>query len=359
MLVVATSATKSYLYAFEACVRAISVAASHHTEAHFIFTTDTSKESKLAEEALKNLLPEGWQIHTLRKKEEDDKKSYNQSSQLRIAALQGAALHHAKVKLRADLFWSVESDTIVPPNALRVLEWALQFPDASGDPLYHIAAGTYQNGLFLGGFGSYDHVIAEDFLVKERRCPKRFLKIYEECGLRVNGKFIPDKEGKWIPAPETTKDLDLVYIHKKMEKEMRRMHRLEQRAKHYPQDGNIWDIIAKYGWRRRGWLDYAYPGIGEGALVPLDWCGLGCTLIGKRALAISDFSDYQGAGTQDLFLCWNRWHPAGLRIAGLPHILCDHIKRDGDKFIQHHAYHELHGECRGHIRSQTKPWIFV
>jgi hypothetical protein len=132
-----------------------------------------------------------------------------------------------------------------------------------------------------------------------------------------------------------------------------------ERVKSSPPDGNIWEVTAKHGWRRRGWMDFAYPGIGYGAVVPSDWCGLGCTLLSKGALAHADFCGYDGRGTQDLFLCWSRWHPAGLRIACVPHVACDHIKRQAGKpeILHHRAYHEQEGECRGHLRVRTQPFV--
>ena len=114
-------------------------------------------------------------------------------------------------------------------------------------------------------------------------------------------------------------------------------------------------------------MDFAYPGIGEGAVVPSDWCGLGCTLMSKKALALADFNGYDGGGTQDLFLCWHRWHPAGLRLACVPHVVCDHVKRekalvDGqekDVVSHYRAYHEQAPEYRGHLRVRKQPWVPV
>jgi hypothetical protein len=105
-------------------------------------------------------------------------------------------------------------------------------------------------------------------------------------------------------------------------------------------------------------MDFAYPGIGKGAIVPSDWCGLGCTLLSAKALALAEFSGYDGRGTQDLFLCWHRWHPAGLRIACVPHCVADHVKRDKDgKIVHYRAYHETEGEYRGHLRVRQQEWM--
>ena len=136
-----------------------------------------------------------------------------------------------------------------------------------------------------------------------------------------------------------------------------------KKVRECPPDGNIWEVIAKHGWRRRGWLDSAYPGIGLGAVVPSDWCGFGCTLMNREALALADFEGYEGKGTEDLFVCWNRWHPAGLRINVIPHCPCDHViwekKKGGSATEYNHivAYHEQRGEARGHLRTRVVPWI--
>ncbi len=333
MLAVATAATKSYLHAWPQCVRAIAAAATHHAEAHFIFATDESTESRAAEELAKAELPEGWKVTAIAMRGmEDDAKDYKHEAQLRIAALQGAAFAFARSKVRADLLWSVESDNVVPADALRVLEWTLAMPTADGSPYYDIAAGTYPNGLFLGGFGTLQNPIAEDFLPSERKLSPRLKACLDACEARL-------KSG---PS----------------EKEMKRIGRLRERVKKSPPDGsNVWEVTAKHGWRRRGWMDFAYPGIGEGAVVPSDWCGLGCTLMSKRALAMADFCGYDGGGTQDLFLCWHRWHPAGLRIACVPHVVCDHVKREGTGIIHYRAYHEQDPAYRGHLRVRRQAFV--
>lgn len=331
MIAIAVAASKSYLFAWPQCVQSISTACGHHKEAHFIFATDMSKESDTALELAKQHLPEGWKITRIQIPIEDDTSvKYKTEAQTRIASLQGAAFAFAR-RIKADACLSVESDTLLPANALRVLEWVLTMPDSDGQPYYDIAAATYSNGLFLGGFGSDQHRIAEDFLVKERKVPERLKRAYDACESRLKLAVT--------------------------EKEAKRLGRLREKVNKCPPDGNIWEITAKHGWRRRGWMDYAYPGIGKGAIVPSDWCGMGCTLMSRRALALADFTGYQCQGTQDLFLCWDRWHPAGLRIACVPHVVCDHIKKEGEKFTHLVGYHEASGECAGHLRVRAQPWI--
>lgn len=345
MIAIAVAATKSYLHAWLQCVRAISAAAAHHAEAHFIFATDESNDSEQAVELAKHELPEGWKITAIRLPIKDDtSQNYKEAAQLRIATLQGAAFAFAR-KIRATRLLSVESDNLIPADALRVLEWVLDMPTADGTPYYDIAAATYPNGLFLGGFGTPQNPIAEDFLPHERKLPTRLKFCIDECEKRIQHVGEPG-EPTWK-------------VRHGIDHEHKRMARLRERAKKHQPDGNIWEVTAKHGWRRRGWMDFAYPGIGRGAIVPSDWCGLGCTLLSQRALAHADFHGYDGRGTQDLFLCWKRWHPAGLRIACVPHVACDHVKRRGGQTEHLLAYHEMDGECRGHLRVQTQPWVAV
>lgn len=343
-LTIAVAATKSYLFAWQSFIRAILAAASYRKDVVLIVATDESKEAQIAIDFAKKELPEDWEIILIKLQIKDDKTTrYKEEAQLRIAALQGACFSMAR-KIRADFCWVVESDTIVPADALRVLEWTLNMPTGDGNPHYDIAAATYPNGLFLGGFGTPQNQICEDFLPHERKLKPRLKIVYEECEKRL--KEAKDK--------------------KTGERESMRMVRLRERIKHCPPDGNVWEVIAKYGWRRRGWMDAAYPGIGRGAIVPSDWCGLGCTLLSKRALAHAEFTGYEGKGTQDLFLCWNKWYPAGLKIACVPHIACDHIKRkpddapkDSPDYIHFRAYHETDGEHKNHLRVKTQPYIQI
>jgi len=349
MISIVTAATKSYLYCWPQLIRAIATAGSHHNDCHFIFATDKSEESKEAENFAKGHLPEGWKVTAIRLPITEDAKDYKESAQIRIAQLQGAAFEVAR-RIKSDLCWSVESDTIPTANSLRVLEWTLQMPDADGQSYYDIAAATYQNGLFLGGFGTPQNAIAEDFLPHERKLKPRIKLVHDKCKERI------DAASHMIHKDFTHDQEKRKAI---LDKEGNRMARIRERIKKScPPDGNIWEVNAKHGWRRRGWMDFAYPGIGEGAIVPSDWCGLGCTLLSKKALQLADFNGYEGKGTQDLFLCWHRWHPAGLKIACIPHCPCDHIKKQSDgKIVHYRSFHEQVGECKGHLRVKAQPFI--
>jgi hypothetical protein len=342
MIAIATYATKKYFYCWTQFLRHITAAAAHHKEAYFILATDTSSEAKEALEVARHELPEGWKISSININVNDEnKEKYKEKSQLLISALQGAAFGLAR-KIRATSLWSVESDMLVSAESLRVAEWTLQMPQADGSPYYDVAAVTYPNGLFLGGFGSPQSAINEDFTMEERKVPQKLKNAIKTCKERL----------------EKCRDQNLA------EKEIKRMGRLQERVKKCAPEGNVWEVTAKHGWRRRGWMDFAYPAIGRGSIVPSDWCGLGCTLLNQKALSLATFGGYDGKGTQDLFLCWHKWHPAGIRIACIPHTVCDHVKRkpsdateDVPDIIHYRAYHENQGECKGHLRVKQQPWV--
>jgi hypothetical protein len=259
VLAIATYATKSYFHVLAPVLKRASPPPQATTPRPTLFWQLTkATRPRQAVEAAKVELPEGWRIQAIALPLEDggvEGKDYKQPAQMRIAALQGAAFAAAR-KIRATALWSVEADNLVPPDALRVAEWALQMPTEDGSPFYHVAAVTYPNGLFLGGNGTPQNPIAEDFNEKERKLPPRLVRALEACRARLKDckdKSVGEREGK-------------------------RLGRLAERVRKCPPDGNVFEVTAKHGWRRRGWMDFAYPGIGRGAIVPSDWCGLGCTL---------------------------------------------------------------------------------
>lgn len=342
MIAITICATKSYTYAMRAQARRvvanIVAARIQHWHGHVVLVGDESKELKSVADAYRNLLPEGWSVtHIGNRGMQEGGANYKEQAQLLIAAMRSEAFAFCR-KLGVARTWSLDSDVLPPANALRCMLNTLDFDDG----LWSVATCPYPNSAFLGGFGTPQNPIAEDFLPHERRLPWKLKRAHEACEARLKK---PDQ-----PRPY-------------YEREQKRMERLRERIKRCPPDGNIWEVIAKHGWRRRGWLDNAYPGIGRGAVLPSDWCGFGCTLMNAEALALADFEGYDGKGTEDLFVCWRRWHPAKLEINVITHCPCDHViwekKKGGatDRFTHLVAYHETEGEFRGHLRTRSTPWI--
>lgn len=354
-LAICIAGTKSYLYAWEQCVKAVITAAIHVDNVEFIFSTDTSEEAVEAADFVKNNIPENWKFHIIRHDMDDTSTHYEKDAQMRIAILQGDAFQLAR-KLKVDYCWSVESDILVDPQALQMSEWVLNMPGN----YYDVCMITYFNGAFLGGYGDYQNPIFEDFLPHERILKPRLKLSYE-----INQKRIKniEEEVKKNP-PKNQQEYDI--FAKKIDKEKRREDRLKKRIKICSQDGTIWEIIAKYGWRERGWFDHVWPALkcpGTGCL-ETKWVGLGCTFLSQKALQYANFNGYNGGGTQDLFEGNEKWRPKGLKFAVVPHVLCDHIKPKRDEknniipgeYIHYVAYHEKIGPHEGHLRVRAKPW---
>ena len=337
-LVVVVCATASYTYAMPAQARrvAANLAAAEfpRSDVAIVLVGDNSAELKAVVKLYQELLPGVHVVHRPIIFGPDNATNYKEEAQLLIARMREEA-HATARALGADLCWSLDSDVLPPANALRCMRTMLEFDNG----FYSISTCPYPNSAFLGGFGTPEHPIAEDFLPHERKLPDDLKAEFDANEAEVKALKEP-------PTPE----------------QLARWDATNKKIRECPPDGNIWEVIAKHGWRRRGWFDHAYPGIGLGAVVPSDWCGFGCTLMDREALALADFAGYDGKGTEDLFVCWNRWHPAGLRINVIPHVPCDHViwekKKGGDAAQYTHlvAYHEQRGECRGHLRTKTLPW---
>lgn len=338
-LCIATYATERYDYALPNVGRRIASCLYHSniTEGDFIFVGDNSE--KIKESALlyiKELLPENFKFHFLALNLKDCKlANYKEDAQLLIAQMQTSAFTLAR-KLNAEYFWSIESDVLVPTNALSVSLDILKFDNG----YYDVAMCSYPSqggGAFLGGRGDYNHHIAEDFTDEEKELEDDITKELEERKKQIEEEsFEPSQE--WINRGRELHDI----------------------VKKSPPKGNVFEANAKR-WRKRGWMEYAYPAIGKGSIVPTDWVGLGCTLLSKKALALAHFDGYEGKGTQDLFLGWTYWKPNGINMCVTTHVICDHIIRKRkenteeqlwEEFTHVLAYHEQEGECAGHLRQR-------
>ena len=338
MIRICTLANKSFTYALDACVRKAAQAisyADHQGPFSWHFATDSDASVRKAADLAESLIPGCKSIVTELAGATEDGKPYKEERQRLIARGQQELFDQARAD-RAELFWSIESDVLVHAKSLRVMLDGLSFDHG----YYSISSCTYPSqggGGFLGGRGNPAHPIAECFTEEEREVPPDLAKEHEKLKNEFSGlKARPSKEL------------------------FARAEEVREKLKACPPKGNIFELNAKQ-WRQRGWLDNAYPAIGIGAMLPSDWCGLGCTLLSKRALDLADFFGYEGKGTQDLFLCWHRWWPAGCRINVIPHAPCDHVIRPKDVATGDHvhcyAYHEPLGEAQGHLRSKQMPWL--
>jgi hypothetical protein len=256
--------------------------------------------------------------------------NYQAAAQLLIASMRQAATTRA-LAWGADLCLALDSDVLPPPNALRSMIDMLAFDGG----YYTIAFCPYPSqggGAFLGGRGTPQNPILPDFYEDEKDVPPELIEQRET--LRAS----------------LANDTDPEPIHQQL-------HEIEKQIRSLPPRENLFASNAKK-WRRRGWFDFAYPALGRGAVVPVEWIGFGCTLMTRHALALCDFTGYDGKGTEDLYINFRRWHPAGLRIACIPHCPCDHVIRDKDSsghilIATGHADDEEHA---GHLRQWRLPW---
>lgn len=325
------------------------VAAIHYAEYAgeivYILATDKSVKAKdVFDRNAKELQNLGIKSHHLIVNCEEDngnKKHCDKGNRL-IAALQAAAFNKAR-SLKAELFWSLESDILPTAKTLRTsldsLAWDKGF--------YDVVMCTYGNRGFLGGYGTPQQAICPDVYPEERKLTEGIKKRLEkkkkreEELSRLQQKYTDEDHKSWV--------------------------QLDEDIAKCPPLGNMF-YLQSLGWKPRGWFENAYPGVGLGALLPTRWAGMGCTLLSKRALALAEFTGYNGAGTQDLHLGWKCWQNNGLRLAVTSHALCHHVKKvvdedgkpvlkDGvEQVIVYFATHEIMGSQQGHLRLRDVPF---
>lgn len=329
-LAITICATKLYQYALPEQTEAIQANLfSSGVESGVVVLVTCPEDAERHLDYYRALLGERWEIVHVPLDVVGCHPNYQPDAQRVIARMRTAAHTMARAN-GVDYCWSLDSDVLPPANALRCMLDMLRFDGG----YYSVATCPYpsQGGAgFLFGRGTLHRQIAEDIYEDERTIPKELAKrLKEHRALLLPGN---EPEEEWVSM----------------------MKALEEEVKQCPPLDNVFGLNAKR-WRLRGWGEVAYPAIGRGAIVPTDWCGFGCTLMSREALALADFSGYEGKGTEDLYVVWHRWYPAGLKICAIPHALCSHVIRKDDGYLLVHAYHETEGECVGHIRQRTVPF---
>lgn len=332
-LAIYTCATAGYAYALKPQARAIQAAlfAADPCDVKVIVVSDGNAEAESACELYRALLPGAEVEHIADARLIDGHENYKPSAQLVIAAMRTLATSCARA-WGADCLLALDSDVIPKANSIRCMIDALAFDRG----FYGVAACPYPSqggGDFLCGRGTPQNPILPDFHEDEKLIDRELARE------RMDARAAFEKD----PSDENRAALKTI----------------EEKIRALPPLGNVFEMNAK-GWRQRGWFSQAYPGIGKGAMVPTDWCGFGCTMMNREAMALCDFTGYDGQGTEDLFIVWHRWFPGGIRIAAIPHCPADHIIRDkssGEPVIRHcFAGHEGMGECVGHLRQQRREW---
>lgn len=369
-LVVTIGATANYCYAMKTLARRVAAnvaAAELKDPGTVIIAGDNSKEVKAAVKVWGEIMPKNWTvIHLPAGQEGAGDVNYKEPAQLLIARLRSAAFSEAR-RINPDYCWSLDSDTLPPPNALRCMLDMLRFDRG----YYSISTCPYPNEAFMGGRGTPQNPIGEDWLQHERRISPEVQaeidavkKLEDENRLEVEAL---KKEAEGTEPGKVTEPTPEWTERKKKSDDalgawLIRKEACDKKIRECPPDGNVFQVNGKHGWRARGWLDHCYPAMGKGVVVPIDWSGFGCALMNDEALGLANFEGYDGKGTEDLFIVWRRWWPAGLRLNCIMHCPCDHViwhkKKGGnaEEFTLIESYHETQGECVGHLRTRKTPW---
>jgi len=334
MIAITICSTQSYAYALIAQARKVVSCIEREPTGTVILVGDNSKEIQDAKRFYEKILPMNWKLELIIDKFKDSLPNYKNPAQLVIARMRSIAFDRAR-QLQVDLCWSLDSDVLPQPNALRVMKQMLEFDDG----FYAVSTCPYPSqggGAFLGGRGTPERPILPDFYDDEREIPDDLKKKMDQHKSKLT-KLKNQPSEKW-------------------KQQFKEISDAVQKCRPI---GNVFMCNSK-GFRRRGWMHAAYPEIGIGAVVPSDWCGFGCTLMNRRALSLAQFDGYDGSGTEDLYIVWKRWYRHGLKINVITHAPCDHVIRDPKnkgKFILCQAYHESRdAECIGHLRIEPRPW---
>lgn len=277
----------------------------------------------------------------------DKRKNYKKPIQLMIAQMRTIATQKL-LSAGCDRILSMDSDVLPKHNSIQCMLDILNFDHN----YYDVAQCPYPSqggGSFLGGRGEKSRQILPDFTEEEREIPKKLIAKRDKKE-KEKIAIIDEINEKQKPFCRKTQD--------KIDKLSRKIISLTKKMESFPPKGNVFELNGKT-WKKRGWFDFAYPAIGKGSVVPVDWVGFGCTMMSKKAAALCDFTGYDGSGTEDLYIIWNRWYQNSINIANIPHCPSDHIVRDrGDsnKYIHVFTYHEESGDHQWHLRQKNLPW---
>lgn len=362
-------ATESYCYAINSQADSILMALDYaKIKADIIFVGDKSQGFLKAQE---KFISSGHKVHlVIDKNFTNNEKNYDTHQQLTIAQMRQTAVVEAlSFENKYALFF--DSDVLPSHNSIKSMIDTLKFDSG----YYSISFCPYLSqggGDILGGFGDHKEAIYKNIHDNEKKFNPKIKRIEKKFNARAKkGKIINEN---WIKALNKAKE--------------------ETQA-----NGNVFDLNAK-GYRKRGWFNWAYAGIGKGSIVPTDWSGMGCTMMNRKALTLCNWIGYEGKGTEDLYINHERWGLHGLKIGLVAHSPADHILRSvfvsgkmrkvlekiyrlarakkkikkwwidvlnneaeklekaGKlKFVHAQIFHERDGEFKDHIRTKNKPFL--
>ncbi len=344
-LAVTICATEKYQYAMTAQARSLHANLRHLEIPIAIILVGDQKLEKNILPLYQSLFSAGIDakrvtIELIRGFEGGNGANYKKEAQLLIAQMRTAAFCKAR-EFGASHCWSLDSD-VIPKTAacFSTLRWILEMPGN----YYGVAISPYPSqggGDMLTGRGSPESQIFQDYSKEERKIPEDLQKRMDAHKAALEAIKAPAQPGKELLDEAQAINDEIMKCDPK---------------------GNVFEMNAKYGFRMRGWLSAAYPGLGRGTIVPSDWCGFGCTLMTARALDECDFVGYEGNGTEDLYIVWSRWHQIGIRIGSALHEPSSHVSRrsDGKHFISTVRFvtdgDESKGQCVGHLRTIQRPF---
>jgi hypothetical protein len=385
--------TESYTYAMKSqCRKVVSaiqnVKRGKLKDGVVCLVGDKSKNLEEMEQFYKDNLPFGWSVVRF-PGDYQEFPNYGPDAQKTIACMRSVAFSYAR-KHDFDLCWSLDSDVLPPHNALSCSLQMLEFDDG----YYGVVCCPYPSqggGDFLAGRGSEQSPILPDVYDDERLLTDDVLKEMESFKADLQSGTYEGKQEEFTKRNKLLRDLiskcppkgDVFFLNsmtsdgignprgtwmfaKLILEHYKSVYPSEdsQQAKFlelFEKEKKRWESI---GFRRRGWISAAYPGIGVGAILPIEWFGFGSNLMSKKALSLAQFEGYGGDGTEDVYIIRNKWIPNGILLCVITHCPCSHVIRETDhktgeiKYLLVEAYHETkEGECKGHLRKRVRPWF--
>lgn len=330
-LCIYTAATKGYGHALTAQARRVIAGLNLEDRTRDVLIVLVTDDAAVVEPAREIYESSGYLVDVIARPFTRTGANYKTEAQLMIAAMRTAGTHRATA-WDADLCLALDSDVLPPANAIRCMIDMLAFDGG----YYGVSFCPYPSqggGAFLGGRGTPQNPILPDFFEDEKDIPEESLARRDEIR-------------ELLKDPDADKAL------------REELEELDKQIRALPPRENVFACNAKK-WRRRGWFDSAYPAIGKGSIVPTDWTGFGCTMMGREALSLCDWTGYEGRGTEDLYINFRKWHPAGIRMACIPHCPCDHVIRDPKDATKHILIATGHAddpEHVGHLRQWRLEW---
>lgn len=370
-------ATQSYTYAMIAQARRLQSAildCPRFKTGSVILVGDGCEENKKIHAFYEKILPEGWRAYRIDGDFTDGLDNYDHPAQLIIARMRSVAFTEAR-RLGSDYCLSMDSDVLPQSNSILCMLQAIEFDNG----YYSVAQCPYPSqggGDFLGGRGTQTNPILPDAFDADQILSDELtarVSAHRKLLLELNGEGNEEWEKERVEIAKLYKDAprkgDVFFLNSNsgvkpfvadLKARLEKDGASEEVMKSLDEIADRWKPT---GFRRRGWHSAAYPAIGQGAIVPIDWVGFGCTMMNHKALSLAQFDGYDGGGTEDLYIVWKRWHRVGLRMASIAHSPADHVIRNKDektkgKFVLLQAYHESgDAECVGHLRCEPRPWF--